>query len=569
MLYVRYDKSINVVKEEYSAYVSFKWSQAYVDGIKSLPVRYWIPAKKEWEIPVGMVPLLNKITNDIKELNHLEGNEPEIVDLTDADFKTTPYEYQREAVEYGIQHPSWLLGDVQGLGKTKQMIDLAVWKKKHQGMKHCLIIACVNNLKYNWLDEVKKHSNESACVLGVKKKGREPSMADRLEHLKYGPNEFFWITNIESLRTKKEGRFYKSELVDIINKYIASGDVGMIVVDEIHKCKNSTSAQGRGLLKLKGASRVGLSGTLLVSKPLDLYTPLAFIGAINQSQYQFDHYYSTRDWFGNIAGYQHLDELQRLMDANMLRRTKDLLDLPPKLEKIEYIELSKEERKLYDSLEQGIRDEIKADANLIKSPASILAKITRLRQVSTHTGLVSDVVVKSSKFERLRDILEEARDNGEKVLVFTMFRQLAEMAVKEFKDFNPLHIWGQMNQTELNEQKRIFQEGEEFNVLFGQIGAAGTGHTLTRASIVVFLDLPWDRATMDQAEDRAHRIGTKKAVTCIRLIAKDTYDERLWKKVLSKGKMGDALVDMEDIDKVRPFIDCIFVGGEYEEEGLW
>lgn len=570
MLYVRYDKPKNLVKEEFSAYVSFKWSQSYVDGIKALPLRYWIPEQKEWEIPVQMVPLLSKI-GEVKELNQIIDEKDEI-QIDENEFKTKPFKHQIEGVIYGIEHPSWLLGDQQGLGKTKQMIDLAVWKKRHLGIKHCLIICCVNNLKYNWLNEVKVHSNESACVLGVKKKGREPSMQDRIDHLKYGPTEFFWITNIESLRVKKDGRFYKSELVDILNSYLMSGDIGMIVVDEIHKCKNSTSAQGRGLLQLKGANRVGLSGTLLVSKPLDLYTPLKFIGAINKSQYQFDRYYSSTDYFGNIVGYQHLDELQVLMDMNMLRRTKDLLDLPPKLEKIEYIELNKDERKLYNAIEQDIRQEIKTDANLIKSPASVLAKLTRLRQVSTHTGLVSDKVIASSKFERLRDILEEAKDNGEKVIVFTMFRKLAELAIEEFKEYNPYHIWGQMNQIELMEQVNRFQTPDRFGVLFGVIQAAGTGITLNAASIVVFLDLPWDRATMEQAEDRAHRIGTKKTVTCIRLISKDTYDERVWRKVLSKGKMSDALIDMEDIDKVKPFIDCVFVSGEYEDEdtrSLW
>ena len=570
MLYVRYDKPKNLVKEEFSAYVSFKWSQSYVDGIKALPLRYWIQEQKEWEIPVQMVPLLSKI-GEVKELNQIIDEKDEI-QIDENEFKTKPFKHQIEGVIYGIEHPSWLLGDQQGLGKTKQMIDLAVWKKRHLGIKHCLIICCVNNLKYNWLNEVKIHSNESACVLGVKKKGREPSMQDRIDHLKYGPTEFFWITNIESLRVKKDGRFYKSELVDILNSYLMSGDIGMIVVDEIHKCKNSTSAQGRGLLQLKGANRVGLSGTLLVSKPLDLYTPLKFIGAINKSQYQFDRYYSSTDYFGNIVGYQHLDELQVLMDMNMLRRTKDLLDLQPKLEKIEYIELNKDERKLYNAIEQDIRQEIKTDANLIKSPASVLAKLTRLRQVSTHTGLVSDKVIASSKFERLRDILEEAKDNGEKVIVFTMFRKLAELAMEEFKEYNPYHIWGQMNQIELMEQVNRFQTPDRFGVLFGVIQAAGTGITLNAASIVVFLDLPWDRATMEQAEDRAHRIGTKKTVTCIRLISKDTYDERVWRKVLSKGKMSDALIDMEDIDKVKPFIDCVFVSGEYEDEdtrSLW
>lgn len=569
MLYIRYDSPTNQSRTEYSAYISFKWCQEYVDGIKSLPIRYWNPTKKEWEIPTDEIPMLKNLTNEITELNQLPESQKVDVEVDESEFKTKPYSYQLDGVKYGVEHTSWLLGDVQGLGKTKQMIDLAVWKKKHEGIKHCLIICCVNNLKYNWLDEVKIHSNESVCVLGVKKKGKEPSMADRIDHLKYGPTEFFWITNIESLRVKKEGRFYKSELVDLINKYIKSGEIGMVVADEIHKCKNSTSAQGRGLLKLKGCCKIGLSGTLLVSKPLDLYSPLAFIEAISTSQYQFDNYYTTRDWFGNITGYKHLEELQMLMDNNMLRRTKDLLDLPPKIEKNEIIELSADERKLYDAIEQDARDEIKADANLIKTPASILAKITRVRQVAAHTGLVSSKIVKSSKFDRLKDILDEAKENGEKVIVFSMFRQLIELALEEFKDYNPLHIWGQMNQLELNEQKNTFQNEPGFKVIFGQITAAGTGHTLNQASIVVFLDLPWDRATMEQAEDRAHRIGVKNTVTIIRLLGKNTYDERLWRRVFSKGKMSEALIDMAEIKDVKPFIDCLFEEGDYNEEGLW
>lgn len=570
MLYVRYDNPINQNRTTYSAYVSFKWSQFYVDEIKKLPIRYWIPQSKEWEIPTDFVPKLKNIDENITMLNQLpEEEELETnVEIDPNEFKTKPYPHQIEGVRYGITHNSWLLGDMQGLGKTKQMIDLAVWKKRHQGIKHCLIICCVNNLKYNWLNEIKIHSNESACVLGVKKKGREPSMADRIEHLKYGPSEFFWITNIESLRTKKDGRFYKSEIVDLINSYIIKGELGLVIVDEIHKCRNTTSAQGRGLLKIKGCSKVGLSGTLLVNKPLDLYAPLAFIGAMKMSQYQFNMYYTTQDWFGNTIGYQHLDELQYLMDTNMLRRTKDLLDLPPKIEKIEYIELSKEERKLYEALELEIKEEIRNDANLIQAPASVLAKITRLRQAGTHTGLISDKIIKSSKFERLHDILEEAKANNEKVIVFTMFRKLAELAMEEFKEYNPNYVWGQMNQLELMQQVNQFQTPDRFNVLFGVIQAAGTGITLNAASIVVFLDLPWDYSTMEQAEDRAHRIGTKKTVTCIRLISKDTYDERLWRRVFSKGKMGEALIDMAEIKDISPYLDCIFVEGEYETDYL-
>ena len=66
--YCTYETKLRyLIKEENSAYVSFKWSQEYVDGIKSLPVRYWIPSSKEWEIPINLVPLLNKIDKEIKE----------------------------------------------------------------------------------------------------------------------------------------------------------------------------------------------------------------------------------------------------------------------------------------------------------------------------------------------------------------------------------------------------------------------------------------------------------------------------------------------------------------------
>ena len=557
MLYIRYDKPRNQTQTEYSAYVSFTYNPFYVEKIKELPCRYWFPERKEWEIPTNIVFMLREFEQDITELNELPSKN---LDLSKLEFKTKSYDYQLEGVRYGIENKSWLLGDQQGLGKTKQMIDLAVWKKNNEGAKHCLIICGVNNLKYNWLEEIEKHSNEQGRILGFTKPGREPSMEDRISDLKRKPDEFFWITNIESLRCHKEGRFYVSEVVDTINEYIKDGEISLVVVDEIHKAKNPTSLQGRGLLKLKGCSKVGLSGTLLVNKPLDLYVPLTFIGAINTNYYAFKNKYCETDMWGHPIGYKNMNELKGLMAMHMLRRTKDLLNLPEKIHVTEYLEMSKEEEKLYNEIVTATKQE----CDKIKNPTQILPKLIRMRQVCCHTGLVSTKVVKSSKFERLRDILEEARANNEKVLVFSMFRELIEMAVEEFKEFNPLHIWGSMNKLELEEQKHIFQNGEDFNVLFGQIDAAGTGHTLTRASTVVFLDLPWNRATMEQAEDRAHRIGTKKAVTVISLLMKDTYDEHLYKMVIDKGDLGEVLIDGKDPKLFSQFIQRIFRKDEEE-----
>ena len=557
MLYVRYDKPRNQSQTEYSAYVSFPYDPYYVNKIKELPVRFWFPERKEWEIPTNIVYKLKEFEQDIRELNQLPTNQ---LDYSNLSFKTPSYDYQLDGVKYGIENKSWLLGDQQGLGKTKQMIDLAVWRKENEGIKHCLIVCGVNNLKYNWLEEIKKHSNEEGRILGFIKPGKEPSMEDRINDIKSEPDEFFWITNIESLRCHKEGRFYKSEVVDLLNDYIKDNKISMIVVDEIHKAKNPTSLQGRGLLKLKGCNKIGLSGTLLVNKPLDLFVPLTFIGALNANYYQFKNKYCEVDMWGHPIGYKNMNELKEMMSMHMLRRTKELLNLPEKIPVVEYLEMSKEEEKLYNEIVTATKQE----CDKIKNPTQILPKLIRMRQVCCHTGLVSTKIVKSSKFERLRDILEEARANGEKVLVFSMFRELIELAVEEFKEFNPLHIWGSMNKLELEEQKHIFQDGEDFNVLFGQIDAAGTGHTLTRASIVVFLDLPWNRATMEQAEDRAHRIGTKKAVTIISLLMKNTYDEHLYKMVIDKGDLGEVLIDGKDPKLFSQFIQRIFKEDEEE-----
>lgn len=554
MLYIRFDKPINQAQTKQSAFVSFKYDPYYVQAIKELPCRYWIPESKEWEVPTNLLERVKDI--DIVQFLNDPEKAPEAIKIDHSLFKTKPLKHQIEGVEHGLEMNCWLLGDQQGLGKTKQIIDLAIQKKYQEGLKHCLIICGINNLKYNWAEEIEKHSNEDYCILGKRfvKPRYEPSMKDRLTDIASCPKEFFWITNIETLRMHKEGRFYKSEIVEFINAHIANGDLSLIVVDEAHKAKNPTSAQGRGLLRLKGCPKIGLSGTFLVNKPLDLYMPLTFIEALHMSYFQFVNRYTVKDGWGHPVGYKNMNELKQLMDQYMLRRTKALLDLPEKIHVEEYIEMSKDERKLYEEIVTATKQECDKIAN----PANILSKLIRMRQVCCHTGLVSTKIVQSSKFNRLKDILDEAKENNEKVLVFSMFRELVALALDEFKEYNPLYIWGGMSQIELENQKNHFQQDEGFQVLFGVIQAAGTGITLNEASTVVFLDLPWNRATMEQAEDRAHRIGTKKTVTVISLLMKDSYDEALHKMIISKQAMGEILIDGKDPKQFRKFLNVIF-----------
>ena len=86
------------------------------------------------------------------------------------EYKTKPYEHQIEGFNYGLKNNRWLLGDEQGLGKTKQVIDIAVAHKNNHGYKRCLVICGVNGLKWNWKEEIAIHSNENSWILGQRKR---------------------------------------------------------------------------------------------------------------------------------------------------------------------------------------------------------------------------------------------------------------------------------------------------------------------------------------------------------------------------------------------------------------
>ena len=222
-------------------------------------------------------------------------------------FKTKPFQHQIDGFNYGLKSDKWLLGDEQGLGKTKQVIDIAVAKKLAKGYKHCLIICGVNGLKWNWVSEIHTHSDEDAYILGQRVKGHkvvigsnEDKYAD-LEHIEAN-SSYFIITNVETLRSEK--------IAAKIAKYCATDVFGIVAIDEIHKCKNPSSQQGKGILKLQPECRIAMTGTPLMNTPLDLYIILKWLGYEKHAFYAFKKHYCNMGGFGGyeIIGYKNLDE---------------------------------------------------------------------------------------------------------------------------------------------------------------------------------------------------------------------------------------------------------------------
>ena len=557
-----------------SAFVSFPYSLKYVNLMRKQPCRYWHADIKCWEIPYSDInPVLEELGTDYKLVMdkslQQEMTEAKQVDIPkDYKFKTKPYQHQEEGVVYGLNHKKFLLGDEQGLGKSKQMLDLAVINKKLYGFKHCFIIACVNGLKYNWQEEVGIHTNEQAYILGtrVSKRGKTTigSNKDRLEDLKNLDkiDSYFIITNIETLRyttteqvpcktknkngTVRYKKITKFPIVEELQKLIKSEEISMIVVDEVHKCKDSTALQGRALLSLNAPVMVALTGTPLMNNAIDLYTPLKFIGAEKHSLYAFKQHYCICGGFGGhqIVGYKNLPDLQLILDKYMLRRLKsEVLDLPDKIYINDFVEMTSSQSQIYD----WVLEDIQSNIDKVKLSPNPLTALIRLRQATGNPLILSTTAKGNPKFDRMVELIEGVVEDGSKAIVFSNWTDVLEPAFELLltKGFNPALYTGKNKDTR-EDEKYKFKHDPSCKVICGTIGAMGTGLTLTEATTVIFLDEPWNRAIKDQAEDRAHRIGTTEHLNVITLMCKDTIDEKIHNIVYRKGKMSDIIVDKEE-----------------------
>lgn len=303
--------------------ISFRYDPTTVAKVKELAERRYLPEDRAWEIPAHELPaLIEKVglsnikseeavvqalnTKEIEDKREatqerLKGIKP----VRDFDFKTAPLPHQIEAFNYGMEKNSLLIGDEQGLGKTKESIDICVARKKE--LIKTLIVCGVNSVKYNWEKEIQIHSNEGCVMVDGK------TMDVRVQQLNdwYRGSSYFGVINIESLRNEK--------IQDALYLGIKDGYIGAIIVDEIHKAKNGGSQQGKALRFLKAPVKIGLSGTPM-NKAEDLWNILTWLGVERRSFYSFRNAYCTMGGFGGykVIGYKNLDKQVEEFNNNRL-----------------------------------------------------------------------------------------------------------------------------------------------------------------------------------------------------------------------------------------------------------
>ena len=543
-------------------FVSFPFNTELVNFIKALPCRVWHIDEKEWEVPFNK---FEELLTKFKEYDTIEitAEDSDIFqdkeEQLDFDFKTTPFKHQIDGFKYGLTHKRWLLGDEQGLGKTKQVIDIAVASKAIYGYKHCLIVCGVNGLKWNWVNEIATHSNEKAWILGQTIKNHKTVIDSNakkyndLLDLRNGvdvpiKDSYFLVTNVESLRDEN--------IVSILSELCKDGTIGLIAADECHKMKNAQSQQGKGFLKLQADTMIAMTGTPLMNSPLDLYIILKWLGYESHSFYSFKNHYCVMGGYGNyqVIGYKHLENLQAQLNDFMLRRLKkDVLDLPEKTFIDEYVEMTPKQTQIY----KEVYNNIIANIDKVAKAVNPLAEMIRLRQATGYTGILSSTIAESAKLDRMEELVDDAVENGKKVVIFSNWTQMTDVIFDRLsKKYNGCLITGETKDEARQNLVNLFQDGQ-FDFIVGTIGAIGTGLTLTEGSVEIFIDEPWNMALKDQAVDRCHRIGQQNNITIYTLLTKNTIDERIHELVTKKGAMSDAIVDGKISGDKRALIDYL------------
>lgn len=585
---------INVIQNNDSYEISFPYDPNVVYIVKNIPGRRWNPSQKIWTIPKENLGfLLNQVKGTVYEravqvssMEDLNINStldatasiPEI-DISKIPFYVKdgfkPYQHQLDFMKYALNRQlhgnmgGFILADDQGLAKSCEAINLALYDKKQYKFKHCLIICCINSSKYNWMKEVYEHTNhsETPYLLGarLRRDGSErgdTGSAEKLQDLislkKYGSTSedipYFMILNIEAIRYRVERKY---PIADRIIELINSGQLNMIVIDEIHKNTSPTSVQGKQILRIKQATGTKaawfpLSGTPITKNPTDVFLPLRLVNGHNyKSFYMWAKEYCMYGGYNDyeIIGYKNIPSLKKSLQDNMLRRLKsDVLDLPPKIRYTEYVENTPYQSQLYTK----VANDIRAERDEILSSLNPLAKFLRLRQVNGNPELVdtslnitdSGYLKKNAKLQRLLELLQEIHERGEKVVVFSNWveclRTLYKFVASQYKT---CCFTGTMKSEVREQHKRVFQENPNYTVMLGTIGALGTTHTLTAARNVIFYDRPWNPSDMEQAEDRIYRIGTTSSVNIYTLVSKDTIDERVEEILSRKGDIQKYIVD--------------------------
>ncbi len=434
-------------------------------------------------------------------------------------------DYQLEGFRWLSRLASWgagaLLADDMGLGKTVQTIAFLL-SRADQGPA---LIVTPASVLLNWRDELARFApNLAVTVLNSADRSAAVTAA--------GPGDVLLVT-YDVLATDSET--------------IAARSRATAVLDEAHAIKNRETKMSKAVMRLEADARVLLTGTPLQNHLSEIWNLMEFANSgLLGSLQDFAERFVIPIERNRDPGCQRL--LKRILSPFILRRTKAEVagELPGKTEITLRVELSAEERALYESLRESAQKRL--DEKEI-NPIEVLGELTKLRQAACHPALIDPKLpIESSKTRAFLELAEELVSGGHRALVFSQFTSHLALIRRELdaRGVEHLYLDGSMSSSERIRLVDAFQKGS-MPLFLISLKAGGTGLNLTAADYVIHLDPWWNPAVEDQASDRTYRIGQTRPVTIYRLIAGDTIEEKILRLHKTKKSLADALLEGSDM----------------------
>ena len=467
-------------------------------------------------------------------------------------FKTKPYAHQLTALEKSWNRENYAYFMEMGTGKTKVLIDNLAMLYDKGKVNGALIIAPKGVIGTWYNNELPTHLPthiENVTILwqsNITKKQQE-----KLETLfEVEESLHILIMNVEALSTEKGRKFAE--------KFMACHET-MVAIDESTTIKNPQAGRTRNILSLAKEAKYRriMTGSPVTKNPLDLFSQCYFLDPFHlnhESYYSFRMRYAimkTANIAGRkiqlVSGFKNLGELSDKLQPFSYRVLKeDCLDLPDKIFIKRQIQLTPDQRKLYEQMKKEAIAILKGKQS---TTVNALTQLMRLQQITCGHFTADDGTTQSIKNNRITELMDVLEETEGKAIIWAHYQYDITNIIKEVvKVHGPGSIvdyYGLTPQDERQSNIKKFQDDPKCRFIVGTPATGGYGITLTAANTVIYYSNGYDLEKRLQSEDRAHRIGQQKSVTYVDLICDLTVDEKIVKSLRKKINIASEVLGEE------------------------
>lgn len=458
-----------------------------------------------------------------------------VTEMTDSEFgrvlHTKLYPYQIDGIRFAFGAGRALIADEMGLGKTVQAIGTAELLKARR-MATSALILCPTSLKYQWKREIERFTDSD-------------------------------VTVIEGLHTRRRELYLTPTFYKIVSYHTLANDIkvlgslrsDILIMDEVQRLKNWNTQISQAARRIDSDYAIVLSGTPLENKLDELYSVMQFV-----DQYALGPYHRFIDNTvitapnGKVTGYKNLNEVGQKLKGCMIRRRKAdvALQLPERSDQMLYVPMTKEQQAIHDEFKSIVAQlSMKWQRYRFlseKDRKRLLLSLGQMRMVCDSTFILDQRSRYDTKVAEAVQLVKDALENGHnKIVIFSQWERMTRIVGEELEregiTYEYLH--GGVPSTKRGALTECFSKDPDIHV-FLSTDAGSTGLNLQVASVIINLDLPWNPAVLEQRIARIYRIGQRRPIQVINLIAAGSIEERMLANLNFKSGLFTGVLDGGD-----------------------